>query len=379
MTQHITDKIPHFLDRELSDEERSVVGEHLINCAVCRTEHDEQKAGRELAGSLERTDAPPSMWAAVESKLDEARGSGARSRRLRLLKPALAFGIALMAMLVAVPIYIYLTSAGPETVSVQNSGQEPRPSSWRLLETRGNPQVTKLGEDKNLEIGGVLETDAASSARISVAEIGRVDIAPNSKVRIVNTSAEEHRMALDRGVLKAVIVAPPRLFIVDTPSAQAVDLGCAYTLEVDDDGNSKLHVTSGYVALETEGLESFVPAGAFCESKKGGKLGTPFFGDATADLKKALAEFDFSEGGPDTVDTIISESRRKDTLTLWHLLEKVPVQKRSLIITRILRELDLPEGVTVEGLLGLNETMMMSLRSDLEVLWYEQPGWFDEN
>ena len=36
--------------------------------------------------------------------------------------------------------------------------------------------------------------------------------------------------------MSARIWAPPRLFYVNTPSAVAEDLGCAYTLEVDDLG-----------------------------------------------------------------------------------------------------------------------------------------------
>jgi hypothetical protein len=56
-------------------------------------------------------------------------------------------------------------------------------------------------------------------------------------------------LSLERGALHARIAAPPRLFIVDTPSAMAVDLGCEYKLDVDAAGNSRLHVTSGFVAL----------------------------------------------------------------------------------------------------------------------------------
>ena len=74
-----------------------------------------------------------------------------------------------------------------------------------------------------------------------------------------------------------MIWAPPRLFFVDTPAGVAADLGCAYTLEVDDHGDGLLHVTSGWVALQLKDRESMVPAGASCATRPGVGPGTPFF------------------------------------------------------------------------------------------------------
>lgn len=375
MNNHVTDLISPFLDRELSEDERREVGEHLITCAECRKAHDEEKAGRELARVMTGEDAPPSVWEGIESRLELTNADRTPGRRARFLKPALAFAVAVIAMVLAVPFYIYLTSGPEQTVDSDSPSRSVEGPVWKVEEISGDPSITS-GRD-TIAAGEVLETDSRSSARIAVGDIGRVDVAPNSRVKIVSTSKTEKRMALERGRLKAEIVAPPRLFVVDTPSAKAVDLGCAYTLDVDEKGNSRLHVTSGYVALETGGLESYVPAGAFCESRKGKRLGTPFFGNASELLKKSLVDFDFSDGGADSIDAVIRESRKKDTLTLWHLMEKVPEAKRAEIVAKIVEYLELPEGVTVDGLIRLDEKMMMDLRSDLEVLWYEEPGWFD--
>src|SRR5436309_715730 len=95
------------------------------------------------------------------------------------------------------------------------------------------------------------------------------------------------RVALERGKLHAFITAPPRLFFVDTPSAEAIDLGCEYTLAVDDAGIGLLHVTLGWVMLERDGRESYVPIGAMCETRPGVGPGTPFFEDASLSFKEA--------------------------------------------------------------------------------------------
>src|SRR5205809_436148 len=80
-----------------------------------------------------------------------------------------------------------------------------------------------------------LETDATSQARVNVSTIGYVNLDPNSRLRLVETRDGRHQLALARGTLHAVINAPPGQFIVDTPSGRATDLGCAYTLHVDEE------------------------------------------------------------------------------------------------------------------------------------------------
>src|SRR4029434_1808199 len=111
-----------------------------------------------------------------------------------------------------------------------------------------------------------LETDGRSRAQIAVGSIGNVDIDENTRVRLLQTEPTEHRLELARGKMSARIWAPPRLFFVDTPSAVAADLGCAYTLEVEKHGGSLLRVTSGWVALELKDRESIVPTRAACET-----------------------------------------------------------------------------------------------------------------
>src|SRR6185436_2070098 len=158
---------------------------------------------------------------------------------------------------------------------------------WHVARLGGAPRINSqaIGESSKLGIGQLLETDATSRAQIDVATIGRVQIDPNSRVRLLETNPEEHRLELERGSLSAVISAPPRLFFVNTPSGVAEDLGCAYTLEVDDTGNSLLHVTVGWVSMELNGRESAVPAGAACATRIGVGPGTPYFEDAPENLR----------------------------------------------------------------------------------------------
>ena len=120
----------------------------------------------------------------------------------------------------------------------------------------------------------------AAAAIPDVAKFGSVDVEPNTSLAIVTARPTEHRLALRSGEITARIVAPPRLFFVETASGTAIDLGCEYTLRCDRAGAGILRVQTGWVAFEFEGRESLVPAGAICRTRPGSGPGTPHFEDA---------------------------------------------------------------------------------------------------
>jgi len=237
------------------------------------------------------------------------------------------------------------------------------------VETLAGAPMIEGGADR-IGVGGLLETDARSTARIAVANIGTVDVSPNSRVRLEETGKDEHRLSLERGKLHAKIFAPPRLFVVDTPSAKAVDLGCEYTLDVDKNGDSVLHVTGGWVALERDGRESVVPAGMMCKTRKGRGLGTPFSTEATETFKKALDAFDFSRGGRASIQTIVREAEFYDMFTLWHLLSRVAKEDRGVIFDALAQLVPPPAGVTREGILSLNKKMLQAWKVEVENAWF---------
>lgn len=431
---HYMDKFSAYINHELPKEERQEIAEHLLQCEDCRAEHDQVKLGANLAAMLQQADAPGNTWSGIEAAMSgEEKASAVPFYNTRLWALGAAASLAVL-IGVGVTAYFVVTRNGKEPVTenqpalstpvpvattqpevtpaptadtaitetpgttpsapetapeiAQNrpnlepvitprAGRDPRSSlpeapkkTWNFETLAGAPSLGASSGDGKLAVGDYLETDSTSRARIEVADIGNVEIEPNSRVKLVNTSKNEHRLALDRGTLQAQIIAPPRLFIVDTPSAVAVDLGCAYKLDVDEKGNAKLYVTSGYVSLERDGRESIVPAGAMAFTRHGKGVGTPFFVSATPALGAALERFDFDKGGAASLATIISESRAEDTLTLWHLLPRVGKQDREKLYDVLAAFVTPPDGVTREGVMKLDKDMLEAWRIEMERFWY---------
>jgi hypothetical protein len=227
-----------------------------------------------------------------------------------------------------------------------------------------------LANGGRLQVGGWLETDAASQAEIRIADIGSVTVHPNSRRGVMETRADTvHRLQLDHGRIHALISAPPRLFLVNTPSAVAVDLGCEYTLVVDEAGDGWLEVALGWVALETEGFMATVPMNAACRLRAGAGPGIPCFADAAGAFRAAVEQFDAMPGHATAVDTMLAEARPRDTLTLWHLLSRVEPLHRREVADRVMELAGMPPDVRLEDVINLDRASLDRWLADLELDW----------
>ena len=227
--------------------------------------------------------------------------------------------------------------------------------AWLIASSEGAPRVDSGAPVSNrLYPGQVIETDAHSRATIRSQFVGELTLAPKSRLSIEAATSERQVLALQHGSIHALIWAPPARFVVDTPSARATDLGCVYTLNVDPDGNGLLTVEAGWVALHSQGRESFIPEGAACQTARTHGLGVPYFLDATPECRSALA----SLGKGNALDIVLAQARPKDALSLWHLLSRVPREERGRVFDRFASLVHLPPVVRREGVIEGNRAML---------------------
>jgi ferric-dicitrate binding protein FerR (iron transport regulator) len=338
------------------------VREHLLACERCRKEYDEVKLGVNLGQQLPLAAAPAEMWSEIEALLDE------RSRRpvFEPKAPKFAFEFSRYRVGAVTAVLVVAVAIG----LMWSSYYGPR-ASW-AVESFGKVRIDgdQIKDKGRLAVGQTLETGDSAHAKVTVSEIGEVELDPNSRIRLMQTRESEHRIALDRGLIRATISAPPRLFFVDTPAAEAIDLGCVYTLQVDDAGTSLLHVTLGWVALVRNGREVYVPRYAMCQARPGIGPGTPYFEDASETLVRALEEFDFENGGDRAFSAVLAESRPRDTFTLWHLLSRVEGDQRVHVLNRMIELVGLPNGITREGTLQLDQNMLDAWKDEMDTVWF---------
>ena len=236
-------------------------------------------------------------------------------------------------------------------------------ASWNIAVIIGTPHIgsTALAGEGRLAVGQTLTTDAGSRARMEVSNIGQVTIDGSTRVRLLETREGHHRLALERGTLHASIAAPPGQFIVRTPSATATDLGCVYSLHVNDDGSGLLTVEAGWVAFEERGRESFVPSGASSRTDRVNGPGTPRFDDTSQAFRDALDEVDNSrevERKAASLAFVLAHARTRDAMTIWHLIPRVSAAERSIVIDALAARAPLPSAVTREAVLRLDRAAL---------------------
>ncbi len=341
------------------------ISAHLKTCAACRQEVAEIQAGIARTRELPLLTAPEDLWERIEPQLQAHLASGQSAGRPLTRRGGqrkrFVFGLALAGGCVA----------GFWLLHRQHIAPPPGPT-WEVARLTGTPRVgaDALGATGRLGVGQWLSTDGASQVRIQVANIGQVVLEPNSRLCLRETGQREHRLELLHGTLHAHIVAPPRLFLVDTPATRAIDLGCAYTLTVEATGDSSLHVTSGKVALvRREGGEEVVPAGAVCATRQGFGPGTPVFEDAPQALRDALTRYDFENGGEAALTTVLKAARSRDSLSLWYLFVRVPESERGRVYDRLTAFFPPPPGVTRSEMLRLSPKTTEEWREEMEQDW----------
>ena len=366
-SKHVTKDISAYCHGELSSEESKRFAEHIISCVRCRTKFEEIKLGIKLAEQLPQLTAPDSLWHEVESAL--GRGDAPASQFISA-RPSSSWRV----QMAVAAVVLLVISVGGVWLYNNRTWSNSSGQGWLVTTLGGTPKIgsENISHRGSLGVGEWLETDGSSRAQIAVGTIGNVDIDENTRVRLLETQPTEHRLELARGKMSARIWAPPRLFFVDTPSAVAADLGCAYTLSVDDKGDGRLSVTSGWVALQAKERESIVPAGASCETQLGTGPGTPYFDDSTLEFQHALKKLDFDKDPAtrrEALASTLNNARARDTLTLWHLLPRVNEDDRVRVYDKMESFAAPPAGVTREGVLKLDQNMLHLWRVSLEGSW----------
>ena len=335
--RHFSRHLAAHLEAKLSPAQAERVESHLRGCPHCRAERELIGQGIAEMDHLPLVEAPEAIWSSLEIALAE--------------KPRPAFR---WRWAVATAAVLVLAGATYWRVT------RPVAPLWQI--TRRDGSIARIGA------GEWIEADGRSHVTIQVGTIGSVEVAPNTRLRILATRADDHRLFLARGEIQATISAPPKLFFVETASGTAVDLGCQYDLKTAEDGTGLLRVTRGWVSFEWKGVESLIPEGAICRTNPRTGPGIPYFDDAPDTLKQAVETLGYGKSLDDPLNIILPASRVRDTLTLWHLLSRVDASDRERVFDRIAALTPIPTA-SREQVLKLDPDALTRLKDELAWKW----------
>ena len=225
-------------------------------------------------------------------------------------------------------------------------------AAWTIASVEGSARIEGSIAERNeiWKIGQRLETDGSSRVQLQVDGLGEIEVGPNASLQLLQANATQQQIRLIHGTIRAAVTAPPYVFLVRTPGAYAMDMGCAYTLQVTDAGVSILHVTVGWVDLQHGFRQSLVPAGAAAESRPAIGPGAPYFEDSSERFREALETVNFdvanSQARSEALTILLAEARPHDAFTLLNLFRRVDAQDRGRLYDRLAALLPPPAGMT---------------------------------
>jgi len=212
-------------------------------------------------------------------------------------------------------------------------------NSWRATERSGVAIVPHAV----LRTGDVVRT-GNGTVRLQSPAIGTLDLGANTTVRLIENGQNRHRLALAAGTIHATTTSPPGIFVIDTPRAEAIDLGCEYTMSIVPAGGGELHVIAGWVDLTRTYEQSLVPAGASASISPDGELTAPVFDDAAPQFRAAVYGFVQSHD----VATIVSLARTRDALTLLNLFRLATPDESVILYDRLNQLVPAPASIARE-------------------------------
>jgi len=207
---------------------------------------------------------------------------------------------------------------------------------WRAIDESGVADVPH----SLLRAGDVVRTERGS-VRLQSPAVGTIDLGANTTVRLVENRSRRHRLALAAGTIHAKTTSQPGVFVIDTPKARAIDLGCEYTLTIAPNGGGVLHVIAGWVDLTHDYEQSLVPQGASAFIGSDRSLTVPIFDDAAPRFKTAVLQHD--------VPAIVALARTRDAFTLLNLFRLSTPDERMLLYDRLEQLVPPPPSITRES------------------------------
>jgi hypothetical protein len=223
---------------------------------------------------------------------------------------------------------------------------------WQIVSVEGAAKIDNSTAQSRtrLSAGKWIETGDGSRMTLQVDGLGRVDVGPNTRIYLLETTRTREEAVLEHGTIHAEVTAPPYVFLVRTPSAYALDMGCAYTLHVNPDGSGILEVTEGWIQFQHGWVQSMVPAGASAEMRPGYGPGAPYFSDASEKFRAALRivnfDFDDPQARSAALSVVMNEARKRDAFTLLNLLHRVAPEDRGRLYDRLVEFLPPTPGLT---------------------------------
>ena len=273
-----------------------------------------------------------------------------REKRELKVNRKLVFGL-LLVTIISIAVYYFLVSKVVWTIDV-NTG----------LVTINNNKVT---ENAEFNEGDVLKTGNSSEAIIIVPDVGKININEQTTVARVGSN-----LRLDNGSVIVDTRENKEKFSVEIPSALIDEyyLSDNYLLQVDEKGNSKVEVFSGWLEVKSGDESYIIPEGYRMKIIEDATVGIPYLSGSKPEFVQLLDDYLFGGKNSASLSAVLLSVSDSDAITLWNLLKKVKPNQRNEVYKKLVEFVPVPEGVTKDNILNLDQHALQLWLNEIEWL-----------
>ncbi len=349
MSEKISKVIPEL---QPSSEVRNSIFSYIMDVKL-REQKEQEKLTEAIAEKEKQKQEKEKVEEVIQPEKDNTtRNEGLKSqKKLKLNFELIKKGAyAILGLLIIIAAYIFITLPS---------------SDWEVISLSGRPKIDKsiIRKGDSFSSGRIIKTDGSSSVTVMMYELGRLFIDNSSVVSRTNKSDE---IKLDKGQIRKFEGDASDILTIITPLAKFTELykGSAFRLNVDSEGGCKLIVESGWVIISINEFDSYVPKNFGCLITKG-KYAIPYSTGSSPQLINMLENF--TGANDPLVGTILSLITKKESLSLWHIIQLISTENRSTAFDRLNELIPAPPGVTKKGILALNKSMLLDWRQEIEL------------
>jgi RNA polymerase sigma-70 factor, ECF subfamily len=238
-------------------------------------------------------------------------------------------------------------------------------SGWDVVQLAGQPKIGNvvINKDDSFNSESTIETNENSSVTFVMPDLGRLLI---DKSSVVSRTKNSNEIKIEKGQIRKFEGDASDVLTVLTPLAKFTEFykGGAFRLNVDETGACKLAVESGWVIVNIKEFDSYVPKNFDCLISRG-RYAIPYPSDSSPELISLLQNF--SGINDPSVGTILSQMTIKESLSLWHIIQLISTENRSIAFDRLNELIPAPSVVTKEGILALKKEMLLDWRQEIEL------------
>jgi RNA polymerase sigma-70 factor (ECF subfamily) len=262
-----------------------------------------------------------------------------------------------IALLLAIPIIIFL---GIHIFLYSGEGSVVIDSGTPVI--NNNP----ISSAADLSAGDIIKTDDLSSATIGIINIARINLAGNTTFKRLKDGNSGQLLL---GSINIVEYGNEEGLSVEVPEAtiENFDQRANYSVKVDKRGNTVVKLKAGRLRVHSSRDVMIFPKHYSIRILKGGGVSIPYYTESESVISSLLDKYLFNGKMGTTLNKILNISTRKESITLWNLLQRVKPKHKNAVYDKLYELVPHPDAIMKSSALNLDQ---MALQK-----WLEEIKW----